>query len=108
SEQFRHGDWVTYAQFSPDGKRIVTSSKDNKARIWDIAPSQGRCPDWLPRLAEAISGEVVSKQGVLEPTMLNRAEVVNETRRKLNKEPGRDDWAVWGRWFLAEPFNRTI
>ena len=26
---------VRYADFSPDGKRVITASEDNKARIWD-------------------------------------------------------------------------
>ena len=28
-------DYVNSAEFSPDGKRIVTASGDNTARIWD-------------------------------------------------------------------------
>jgi WD40 repeat protein len=31
---------VLSAQFSHDGKRIVTASEDGTARVWDIAPSQ--------------------------------------------------------------------
>jgi hypothetical protein len=30
-----HGDQVTSAAFSPDGKRVVTASDDTTARIWD-------------------------------------------------------------------------
>ena len=28
------------AQFSPDGKRIVTASQDNTARVWDAQTGQ--------------------------------------------------------------------
>lgn len=31
----RHGDTVFRASFSPDGKRVLTASADNTARIWD-------------------------------------------------------------------------
>jgi hypothetical protein len=30
-----HEDWVSSAQFSPDGKRIVTASWDKTARLWE-------------------------------------------------------------------------
>ena len=32
-----HTDGVWSAAFSPDGKRIVTASKDGTARLWDAA-----------------------------------------------------------------------
>lgn len=31
-----HTNEVTWASFSPDGKRIVTTSKDNTAKLWDV------------------------------------------------------------------------
>ena len=30
-EPMKHGDWVNSAQFSPDGQRVVTASRDNTA-----------------------------------------------------------------------------
>ena len=32
-----HQNWVVTANFSPDGKRIVTASWDKTARVWDAA-----------------------------------------------------------------------
>jgi WD40 repeat protein len=32
-----HDDVVLSAAFSPDGTRVVTASRDNTARIWDIS-----------------------------------------------------------------------
>ena len=106
TEPMKPGGTVNSAQFSPDGKRIVTASRH--ARVWDIAPTQASYPDWLLQLGEAISGQVLNKQGVLEPTKLNRLETLNQIRQKLNQEPGDDDWVVWGRWFLADRATRTI
>jgi len=33
----RHDSWVESAAFSPDGTRIVTTSSDQTARVWDVA-----------------------------------------------------------------------
>ncbi len=33
----RHGQEVSSAAFSPDGRRVVTASKDGTARIWDVS-----------------------------------------------------------------------
>jgi WD40 repeat protein/serine/threonine protein kinase len=35
SLSLKHDSWVTSAQFSPDGKRILTASYDGTARVWD-------------------------------------------------------------------------
>jgi WD40 repeat protein len=33
---FRHGASVNHASFSPDGRRVVTASGHNAARVWDL------------------------------------------------------------------------
>ena len=35
-----HSDLITSAEFSPDGKFIVTTSDDNTARLWDVRSSK--------------------------------------------------------------------
>jgi hypothetical protein len=37
SKPFQHKDRVFSASFSPDGKRVLTASWDNTARVWDAA-----------------------------------------------------------------------
>ncbi len=101
-------DFSISAQFSPDGKRFVTTSSDGHARVWDVAPSPENHPAWLPQLAEAIAGQALNRQGVLEATQFNRVEIINRIRQELSRDPDQDDWVVWGRWFLADPFTRTI
>jgi hypothetical protein len=108
AEPLQQGSNVVSAQFSPDGQRIVTASDDGNARVWDVAPSPENHPAWLPQLAEAISGQALNKQGLLEPTRLNRADIINQIREELNHGSDHDDWVVWGRWFLADPATRTI
>jgi WD40 repeat protein len=32
-----HTDWVLSANFSPDGKQIVSASADKNLKLWDLA-----------------------------------------------------------------------
>jgi WD40 repeat protein/serine/threonine protein kinase len=108
SEPMKQGRALLSAQFSPDGKRIVTGSFDWTAGVWDIGPPPGKYPDWLLPLSEALSGQVLNQQGILEETRLNRLETLNQIRQKLIQEKDDDDWVVWGRWLLADRNTRTI
>jgi WD40 repeat protein len=40
TEPLKHAPYVHSAQFSPDGKRVVTASYDNTARVWDAQTGQ--------------------------------------------------------------------
>ncbi len=102
-----HAIWVL-PQFSPDGKRVMMVSNDGFARIWDIAPTETRFPDWLLRLAETVSHKVLNKRSLQEDTKLDQFEEVHRIRQMLNHEAASNDWAVWGRWFLADRATRTI
>ena len=33
----KHADWITTADFSPDGSLVLTGSRDGSARVWDMA-----------------------------------------------------------------------
>jgi hypothetical protein len=96
------------ARFSPDGKCIVTASFNKKARVWDVGPTPGKYPDWLIPLSEALAGEVLNTQTVLEETKLNRLETLNQIRQRLNQAKDDDDWVRWGRWLLGDRATRTI
>ena len=108
TEPLKHQQTVVSAQFNSDGTQLVTASDENKVRLWDIAPSATRCPDWLLMVAEAISGQVLNKNGVLEETKLDYQEALNRIRQELAQESAETGWGVWGRWFLADRATRTI
>jgi WD40 repeat protein len=108
TEPLQFGSELVAAQFSPDGRRIFTVSPAGSVRLWDIAPLQDKHPVWLLQLVEAVSGQILNKQGLLELTRLNCAAALEEIRQQLSRQPENDDWAIWGRWFLADPFTRTI
>ena len=81
-------------------RQIVTTSRDFTVRLWDISPALGAAlPEWLPKLVEAVSGQSLNEQGVLEETKLNCVETLNQIRHELQQAPRNDDWTIWGRWF---------
>ena len=96
--------WIP-ARFSPDGRRIVSARSYGTVLIWDVAPC-GPCPGWVLDLAQAVCGERLNVRGVLELT--NGIVLLKAVRSSLDLKPMNDDWAIWGRWFLAPPATRTI
>ena len=108
TEPMKHNDWLSSARFSPHGKRIVTTSYDGTARVWDVAPLGPGFPDWLVELAEAVCGQRLNNQGGLQAAGQDPAEVIGCICQQLAHESTSDDWVVWGRWFLADRATRTI
>ena len=94
--------------FSPDNKRIVTAF-EGTMRVWDVMPAGKAAPEWLPRLADAIAaGQHLSVRGFFEPLNKDSAKVLGNIKDQLSREPADDDWAILGRWFLADRSTRTI
>jgi WD40 repeat protein len=106
SDYLFHPAPVTWAQFSPDGRQVVTAS-GNVAYIRDIAPMVKAAPDWLLRLAEAVSGQHLNDRSVFEP-LPDANEKLANIRSELAAAPADDDSARWGRWFLADRTTRSI
>jgi hypothetical protein len=40
----KHRGWVLYAEFSPDGSRVVSASSDNTGRVWDARTGEPITP----------------------------------------------------------------
>jgi outer membrane murein-binding lipoprotein Lpp len=54
-QTFDHQDQVSYAEFSPDGRYLVTAGDDRVARLWDTATGRALGPP-LPHTAVSGSG----------------------------------------------------
>ena len=75
----RHDGEVLSAQFSADGQRVVTASRDKTARVWD-APDDVLI---LADLAEAACGSVLETSGKTEILKLLPPDQVRATREKI-------------------------
>jgi WD40 repeat protein len=94
---------VTSTSFSPDGRWILASMA-GKARVWESGCVMNEAPQWLMTLAEAVGGRRLNGNGVLEPFHSDS----NQLREKLRNLSGNDDLSRFGRWFVANPYTRTI
>src|SRR5437870_4933555 len=59
-------------------------------------------------LANAVAGQRLNDRGVFEPLSEDPIDVLKQIKDQLGHEPAYDDWAIWGRWFLANRSTRTI
>ena len=60
-----HRAWVGHAAFSPDGERVVTSSRDGRGGLWDA--TSGANIAWLPH-RDRVSWAAFSPEGDLVAT----------------------------------------
>jgi WD40 repeat protein len=107
SEPLVHDGAVEEVRFTPDSKAIITRA-GNAAYLWMLPSLETPVPVWLPHLAEAVSGQCVNPQGELQASVQDRLESIGKIRDEVTAMPETSAWAVWGRWFLANPSTRTI
>jgi len=106
TEPLRHEEDVLSASFSPDGKRVVTASFDNTARVWDIAPSSNiPVPDWLAPLAEAVGGRRLNDQTICEAV---DPKLCIQLRERFRNATENDPYTMIARWFFSDPSTRPI
>lgn len=63
---FTHRSYVALAEFSPDGRRIVTSSHDGRIYLWDTRTAQ---PLQIPLEHDGVRGVAFSRDGQRLATM---------------------------------------
>jgi len=89
----RHDGEVLSAQFSADGQRLVTASRDKTAQVWDARIIRNQdAPDdvlLLADLAEPACGSVLQTSGQTEILKLLPPDQVRATREKIAAKFGR-------------------
>ncbi|MCW5550698.1 MAG: protein kinase [Verrucomicrobiae bacterium] len=101
---FRHNQRLSSAHFSPDGGRILTVPLDRTCQIGEIVRVPRPAPEWLPDLAEAVAGQRITSNRILEDVP---AGSFLQWRRKIAQLPDTDALSQWAKWFCADRFSRS-
>jgi hypothetical protein len=72
--------------------------------VWDGQPT----PEWLLRLAGAVSGGEIAATGDFRKTSTTSSSVLLGIAAELEGLPDSAPFVEWGRWFLAERATRSI
>ena len=103
-----HEDEVHSAVFSTDGSRVLTASGDSTIRLWDVSPVISDNNNLIATLAEALIGIKLGEYGAIE-TMENQMEHLEHLRQLTANAPlGKSTAESFTRWFLSDPWTRTI
>ena len=107
AEPFIHGGEVRRALFCPDGRRFLTASHDGTVKIWDLGLLRPPlpAPDWLPALAESLSGKRIGHKDSVESAPGDGFQPAGE---RLARWPRSDYYSRWARWFLVGRFERPV
>lgn len=110
-----HEDQICFAQFSPDGSRLLTGSQDRTARIWDARTGE-QLTEPLSHKGEVVYGEF-SPDGkrVVTASWWDHAAFLWDARTGLPlDEPLRhEDWVTYAtfspdsRWVVTTSCDRT-
>jgi hypothetical protein len=105
SEPLQHQAELWSAQFSPDGRWVVTASADGTARIWELSLAPAPASGWLAELAEAVAGQRLNERRLSEPVAAGQ---LLRLQQELERRDASDPYVRWAHWFLRDPQVRTI
>ena len=89
--------------FSPDDHWLAAAGHDKRVLLLPQYQPSAPAPEWLPELAEAIAGEKLRPDGIVEPVSPGAFIAL---RRRLENIAGDDFYSRWVRWFLADRKKR--
>jgi WD40 repeat protein len=61
--RLRHQDQVMAVAFSPDGKAVLTGSRDKTARLWKVLPPIQGEPEVIQLLSQVLTGMELDRHG---------------------------------------------
>jgi WD40 repeat protein len=109
-DRFKIPDEALFAVLDRKHGRLTQYiSEEAIAEIRDVAfPAGLNAPSWLPLLAELAGGRQLNADtGVVEP-LADHWPKLQALRAQLESSGARDPFSLLGRWFLADPRQRTL
>ncbi len=108
SESMEYEIKASSANFNEDGTRMVTVLEDGTTLLWDVLPVYSDKSDLLATLAEAMAGRRLNEFGAIE-NLEDPAVLLNRLRQQTANAPlGELTAESFVRWFLSDPWTRTI
>jgi hypothetical protein len=84
---------------------VVTGSRDQTVRFWEVVQAPRPVAPWLADLAEALAGRRFKAQGDLEMLPVGR---LQELKERLTVGTGTDYYSRWARWFFVDRFQQPV
>ena len=106
-QPFRHEAEVRRAEFSPDGRRLLTAGYGGAVKVWDLSFLRPPLPvpDWLPALAESLGGKRIGPKDSLESVPGDSFQIAKARVEQWGKK---DYYGRWAHWLLQERFERPV
>jgi hypothetical protein len=101
-----HGNRVVGAEWSPDGRSVLTASWDGSARVWAM-PLLQQTPDsrWLADTAEAVARLKLAHDEIRQEMTPNALEALRSSKRA---SAGDTQFLDWSQWLFAERQTRPM